>query len=82
MTTHPQRYQIRDHDLPDRPPMATAGDYLAAVAEVERLHEEFLDQLYANGEGGNSLWQTLRVDELQPGLPPQKRYLSTTNGVY
>jgi hypothetical protein len=82
MTPHTRHYEIRDHDLPDRPPLATAPDYSAAVAEVERLHEEFREQLDANGEGGTNIWQTLRIDELQPDQPPQQRCVSAASGFH
>ena len=81
MTT-PQdtRYEIRDDDLPSRPPLAAAADYDTAVAAVVRLNEQFRAQLAANGEGGSQLWQRLRVDELRGDGQPVRRYASSASG--
>ena len=45
-------FVVLDADLPDRPPLAHAGDYDAALYLFSVVQEEFYDQLDANGEGG------------------------------
>ena len=75
-------YAIYDDELPTRLPLATAADYPTALTEVLRLHEEFRQQLAANGEGCSDIWLTLRVDELQPGQPPLRRYVSAASGFH
>jgi hypothetical protein len=74
------RFEVRDEDLPDRPPLAVTADYPSAVEAVARLHAAFHLQLDANGEGASALTQRLRVDEHQPGQPPRVRYLSFVGG--
>jgi hypothetical protein len=79
-TLPPARFEVRDDDLPDRPPLAAAADYPSALLEVARLHEEFHHSLAANGEGATGLSQRLRVDELTSGAPPHPRYWSSVDG--
>ncbi len=76
----PARFEVCDDDLPDRPPLATAATYPAALAQVGRLHEEFFASLAANAEGGTGLSQRLRVDEVTSGGPPRPRYWSSVGG--
>ena len=45
-------FVVLDLDLPDRPPLAEAGDYDAGLLALAAVQEEFYDQLDANGEGG------------------------------
>ncbi len=45
-------YRVLDLDLPDRPPLAEAEDYDAALRLLTGVQEAFYDQLDANGEGG------------------------------
>ncbi len=45
-------YVVLDLDLPDRPPLAEAGDYEAGLLTLAAVQEEFYDHLDANGEGG------------------------------
>jgi hypothetical protein len=81
MTALPRgRFEVCDDDLPDRPPLAAAATYSAALAEVARLHHEFFASLAANGEGGTGLSQRLRVDEVPSGGPPRARYWSSVGG--
>ncbi len=47
MTIEPVAYQVRDLDLPAQPTLAHHGAYTDAVAHVQRLHEQFYDQLQA-----------------------------------
>jgi len=44
-------FVVLDFDLPDRPPLAAAGDYAAGLLTLA-VQEAFYDQLDANGEGG------------------------------
>lgn len=80
MTPHELTYEIRDDQLPDRPPLATAADYSGALAELQRLHEEFRDQIAAGGEGGNTALQRLAIDEILDGEARVCRHLSSVNG--
>ncbi len=47
-------YVVLDADLPDRPPLAHADDYDAALHVLAAVQAEFYDQLDANGEGGHT----------------------------
>ena len=73
-------FEVRDDDLPERPALARADDYPAALRAVERLQEEFLDSLEANGEGSAGLSLRLRVVELAPNWPPRLRRLTSRGG--
>jgi hypothetical protein len=44
-------YQVRDHHLPDRPPLARTDTYAGALRAVEQLHRAYRRSLAANGEG-------------------------------
>jgi len=74
------RFEVRDADLPDRPPLAKADDYTVALDEVARLESEFFDQLDANGEGAAGISLHLRVDELTPDAPPLLRFMYSVGG--
>jgi len=54
-------YQVRDHHLPDRPPLARTGTYAQALRAVEQLHQAYRRSLAANGEGTAGLSQSLLV---------------------
>jgi len=43
-------YQVRDHHLPDRPPLARTDTYAQALRAVEQLHQAYRTSLAANGE--------------------------------
>ncbi len=73
-------FEIRDLDLPDRPALAYTLDYDQALSAIERLHQQFQDQLHANGEGGTNIHQRLIVKEWVDGGPPQLRYISSVAG--
>ena len=45
-------FVVLDLDLPDRGPLAEAGDFEAGLQMLAAVQEEFYDQLDANGEGG------------------------------
>jgi len=70
-------YEVRDFDLPDRPPLAYADDLETAKATVEQLHSEFFDQLDANGEGSTGASQSLSITSRADG---QVRYISSVAG--
>jgi hypothetical protein len=70
-------YEVRDFDLPDRPPLAYADDLEDAKAAVEQLHDEFFDQLDANGEGGSRISQSLSITSRADG---QVQYISGVFG--
>jgi len=70
-------YQVRDFNLPDRPPLAHADDLETAKATVEQLHSEFFDQLDTNGEGCSGASQTLSVISCADG---QVHYISGAYG--
>lgn len=46
-------FVVLDLDLPDRAPLAEAGDYEAGLHKLAAVQEEFYDQLDADGEGGS-----------------------------
>ena len=46
-------FVVLDLDVPDRAPLAEAGDYDAGLLTLTAVQEEFYDQLDANGEGGS-----------------------------
>lgn len=71
MTLACATFQVRDLDLPDRPALAAANDLGTAVDRVQRLHEQFRDQLAANSEGaGGRISQRLVVLEQRPDGEP------------
>lgn len=73
-------FEVRDSDLPDRPPLAYADDYRAALHTVGWLHRQFHDQLAANSEGATHLSQSLDVVRVGADVPPQLLYFSAVNG--
>ena len=75
------RFEVRDDELPDWPPLTWTDDYSAALAEVERLHEQFRDQLEANGEGGGEAWQRLSITLVACDGSTHLRYVSAVNGI-
>ncbi len=54
-------YQVRDHHLPNRPPLARSDTYAQALRAVEQLHQAYRTSLAANGEGTAGLSQSLMV---------------------
>jgi len=54
-------YQVRDHHLPNRPPLARTDTYAQALRAVEQLHQAYRRSLAANGEGTAGLSQSLLV---------------------
>jgi hypothetical protein len=70
------RFEIRDEDLPDRPPLAVTADYPSVPEAVARLHEAFHTQLDANGEDATALVHR----EHRPRYPPRVRCLSFVGG--
>ena len=75
------RFEVRDDELPERPPLACTEDYPAALAALERLHEQFRDQLEANGEGGAEACQRLSIRIVTLDGSTHLRYVSATNGI-
>ncbi len=73
-------FEIRDLDLPDRPALAYTLDYDQALQKLERLHQQFQDQLHANGEGGTNIHQRLIINEWVDGGAPQLRFISSVAG--
>jgi protein involved in polysaccharide export with SLBB domain len=74
-------FEIRDLDLTLRPALARAGGYTAALRQVDRLHQNFYDQVEANGEGGFQADQRLVVVELGDDGTAMPRYWSVTDGL-
>ncbi len=72
-------YQIRDHHLPDRPPLARIDTYAQALRAVEQLHQAYRRSLAANGEGTAGLSQSLMVLAVTAG-GTELRYLSAAGG--
>jgi len=62
-------YQVRDHHLPDRPPLARTDTYAQALRAVEQLHQAYRTSLAANGEGTAGLSQSLMVLAAPPPAP-------------
>ena len=60
-------FVVLDLDLPDRPPLAEAGDYEAGLLSVAAVQEEFYDQLDANGEGGGRVRLALTLAPIDAG---------------
>ena len=56
-----------DLDLPDRPPLAEAGDYEAGLRTLAAVQEGFYDQLDANGEGGGRVRLALTLAPIDAG---------------
>ncbi len=52
-------YQVRDHHLPNLPPLARTDTYAQALRVVEQLHQAYRRSLAANGEGTAGLSQSL-----------------------
>jgi hypothetical protein len=59
-TTNPG-FVVLDAERPDRPPLAHAGHYEAALYVLSVVQEEFYDQLDANGEGGHTVHLALAL---------------------
>ncbi len=72
-------YQVRDHHLPDRPPLARADTYAQALRAVEQLHQAYRRSLAANGEGTAGLSQSLLVLAVT-AAGTELRYLSAAGG--
>jgi len=74
-------YQIRDHHLPDRPPLAQADTdtYAQALRAVEHLHQAYRRSLAANGESTARLSQSLLVLAVT-AAGTELRYLSAAGG--
>ncbi len=72
-------YQVRDHHLPDLPPLARTDTYAQALRAVEQLHQAYRLSLAANGEGTAGLSQSLMVLAVTAG-GTELRYLSAAGG--
>ena len=75
-------FVVLDADLSDRPPLAYAGDYDAALYTLSVVQEQFYDQLDANGEGGHTVHLALAlatIDATGTIRPPF--YSETINGM-
>lgn len=64
-------FEVRDFDLADRPALARAGNYDAALRAVRWLHGAFFDQLDANGEGAAGMSHGLIVVAVRSGGTPR-----------
>jgi len=72
-------YQVRDHHLPNRPPLARTDTYAQALRAVEQLHQAYRTSLAANGEGTAGLSQSLMVLAVTTA-GTELRYLSAAGG--
>ncbi len=72
-------YQVRDHHLPNRPPLAQADTYAQALRAVEQLQQAYRRSLAANGEGTAGLSQSLMVLAVT-AAGTELRYLSAAGG--
>lgn len=72
-------YQVRDHHLPDLPPLARTDTYSEALRAVEQLHQAYRLSLAANGEGTAGLSQSLMVLAVT-AAGTELRYLSAAGG--
>jgi len=74
-------YQVRDHHLPNLPPLAQADTYTQALRAVEQLHQAYRRSLAANGEGTAGLSQSLMVLAVTvTAAGTELRYLSAAGG--
>ena len=73
-------YQVRDQNLPNRPPLAQADTYAQALRAVEQLHQAYRRSLAANGEGTAGLSQSLMVLAVTAAGGTELRYLSAAGG--
>ncbi len=85
-------FVVCDAALPERLPLLRTDTLEQAQAAVERLHEQFREQVAANGEGGAArLFQAVAVHEQHdsttiastktPAGPGRLRYASIVNAV-
>ena len=74
------RFEVRDYDLADRPPLAHALDYSSALRVIQRLHQQFWDQIEANGEGAVEASQCLSIVLISGGRSPELQYVSAVGG--
>jgi len=73
-------YQVRDHHLPNRPPLARTDTHAQApLRAVEQLHQAYRRSLAANGEGTAGLSQSLLVLAVT-ACGTELRYLSAAGG--
>ncbi len=72
-------YQVRDHHLPNRAPLARTDTYAQALRAVEQLHQAYRRSLAANGEGTAGLSQSLMVLAVT-AAGTELRYLSAAGG--
>ena len=75
-------FLVLDPDLPRRPPVARTASYSDALAAVDRLQEQFHDQVDANGEGGAATVLRLVVVPVDgDGRPGAPVHWSSVNGI-
>ena len=75
-------FVVLDADLPDRPLLAYAGDYDAALYLLTVVQEEFYDQLDANGEGGHTVHLALALATIDAtGTIGSPFHFETINGM-
>ena len=75
-------FVVLDLDLPDRPPLAEAGDYDAGLLALAAVQEKFYDQLDANGEGGARVRLALTLAPVDAtGTVGQPCYWAIINGM-
>lgn len=75
-------FVVLDADLPDRPPLAHAGDHNAALYVLTVVQQEFYDQLDANGEGGHTVQLALAVATIDAtGAIGPPFHFETINGM-
>ena len=75
-------FVVLDADLPDRPPLAHAGDYDAALYVLSVVQQEFYDQLDANGEGGHTVHLALALATIDAtGTIGAPFHFETINGM-
>lgn len=75
-------FVVLDADLPDRSPLAHAGDYDAALYVLSVVQEEFYDQIDANGEGGHTVHLALALATIDAtGGIGRPFHFETINGV-
>ena len=75
-------FVVLDAGLPDRPPLAHAGDYDAALYVLSVVQEEFYGQLDANGEGGHTVHLALALATIDAtGTIGPPFHFETINGM-
>ena len=75
-------FVVLDFELPERPPLGTAGDLDAALDVLAGVQEEFYDQLDANGEGGFRAELALSIAPVDPtGTIGPACYWAIINGM-